>query len=305
MDLDLKKLVIFQEIARCKSFSVASEKLFMSQSTVSMHMKRLEDSLGLQLLKRGKNETVPTPEGKMVLKYADRIMSVVNEMQGQIEQVKSGNGGVLHMEMASTVHSFILPDIIHRFCIQYPEVNVEIRTDRSPNIIQHILDNRTHIGVIKSGTEKIHYEGLSNLLLEMDDVVAICASNHNLVEKKEVSLADIATNRILFYGYNTNFLKQIQDIFSDNGLIMRISAEIDDINTVITMVSLGDGICMLPSKLVEDSVEKKKIEILKLAELKDVKRYTHLLYKIGNADSPKALEKLVNYIKEYNKVLVI
>lgn len=85
-----RRLEVFRELARCGSFTMAAARLHMTQPAVSFQIKQFERELGLLLVERGSRGLKLTPAGKLVLDYAERIISLDEEMHTRVSSLAGG-----------------------------------------------------------------------------------------------------------------------------------------------------------------------------------------------------------------------
>ena len=303
MNIELRQLYILVEVVRAQSFSLASYKLFLSQSTISTHIKNLETAVGAKLLNRKKVKITPTPEGEVVLKYADFILSLVDEMSEYITQFQCGALGLLSIECASTVYPFILQNIIHDFAKKFPAIQLRITTNMTPKIIEDVMLKKVQAGMIKMPTPHCNVKGLSSILLEEDYTEIIAAANYPLLAKKNITMADISAHPILFYGYETNYYNQLKAVFEKKGLPFDVSMKFDNLEAVLTMVELGNGICFLPSKVFQERLAKAKIVTIPVQDMPLVERYTFLIFRADPEEITLPLGCFIQYIDDYGKSL--
>jgi len=303
LDVELRQLIILREIAKHMSFSMASDTLYLSQSTISAHIKNLEKTIGLKLLDRNKARIAPTQEGEIVLRYAEHIISLLEEMEDYLSQYRVGLRGLLTLELAPTVYGFVMPDIIYNFTKQFPNIQVRAITNISPIITQNVISGKTQIGFIKMPTAYCNIHGLNSLLIEKDRSVAVAHENHHLLKKKQITMADIAQEQLLFYGYNTSYATQVQAVYEEMGLDFSISMTFDNLDALRTILELGSGISFLPSKVYKDSLSKARIVAVPVIDMPPIERYTFVIYKAVNLCEKTPLSNFIQYIKDYGKVL--
>src|SRR2546422_11725477 len=93
--MDLRRLEIFAKVAELGSFSRAAEALFLTQPTISEHIRALEDELGVQLLDRLGRGAAPTRAGQLLLGYARRMLGLAREAQQALDQFQGRMSGEL------------------------------------------------------------------------------------------------------------------------------------------------------------------------------------------------------------------
>jgi len=107
--MDLRRLEIFVRVAEFGSFSRAAEALFLTQPTVSEHVRALEDELGVQLLDRLGRGAAPTPAGQLLLGYARKLLTLAGEAQQAVDQFQGRVSGELVVGGSSIPGEYVLP----------------------------------------------------------------------------------------------------------------------------------------------------------------------------------------------------
>jgi DNA-binding transcriptional LysR family regulator len=136
--MDLRRLEVFVKVAELGSFSRAADALFLTQPTVSEHVRALEDALGMQLLDRLGRTTTPTRAGALLLGYAGRLLTLAREASQAIEQFQRRMSGELGIGGSTIPGEYVLPELIGAFRGKYPDVRVSlmIGSSREPMILR-------------------------------------------------------------------------------------------------------------------------------------------------------------------------
>ncbi|MCD8362687.1 MAG: LysR family transcriptional regulator [Lachnospiraceae bacterium] len=143
--MEFRQLEAFVAVAEKKSFSLAADALYLSQSTVSSHVKNLEKELKKQLIVRTTKSLRLTPEGETFLHYAKRI---VETRDAALAAVSEHSQSVLRLGASSIPSAFLLPEIIRRFRDGYPDVVCEVRQGDSRDIHEMLQDGTVDIGLL-------------------------------------------------------------------------------------------------------------------------------------------------------------
>lgn len=141
--MEFRQLEVFSAVAEQKSFSRAAEKLFLTQSTVSAHIKNLEHELGRQLIVRTTKSIRLTEDGRRLLKYADRM---IETRSAAIEDISGPAGQLLHIGASTIPSACLLPELICAYRSRRPNTAFEIRQGDSREICEMLLDGRVDIG---------------------------------------------------------------------------------------------------------------------------------------------------------------
>src|SRR5213593_3965554 len=119
--MDLRRLEIFAKVAELGSFSRAAEALFLTQPTISEHIRALEDELGVQLLDRLGRGATPTRAGQLLLGYARRMLALAREAQQALDQFQGRMSGELVIGGSTIPGEYVLPALIGGVKVKYPE----------------------------------------------------------------------------------------------------------------------------------------------------------------------------------------
>ncbi len=120
--MDLRRLEILAKVAELGSFSRAGEALFLTQPTVSEHIRALEEELGVQLLDRLGRGTTPTRAGELLLGYAKRMLALGREARQAMDQFQGRLLGELVVGGSTIPGEYVLPGLVGRFKRKYSEI---------------------------------------------------------------------------------------------------------------------------------------------------------------------------------------
>ena len=134
--MTLKQLEYFLEIARMGSVSKAAQMLNISQPPLSMQLKALEDELGVPLFNRTKRGLEITPEGTLLQERAEVIMAFLQETTHDLHKFSNTKECTLRIGSIGSINNRLLPDIISRFCRDYPYVNFQVHEGRTDTVLK-------------------------------------------------------------------------------------------------------------------------------------------------------------------------
>lgn len=139
-------------VANCGSFSKASEICFVTQPSLSMQIKNLEDELGVLLLDRSKKPVVPTQVGALVIEKAKEALLAYNNVKECVAEMKGSIAGSLRLGVIPTIAPYLLPLFVHHFGEKYPKVDLEIREMITPDIIRAMDNDELDAAILAGGT---------------------------------------------------------------------------------------------------------------------------------------------------------
>lgn len=151
--LDYHRLKIFKTVADVRSISKAAQMLFISQPTVTLQIKKLENYLGVTLFKRSKNSIELTEEGKLLYKHAQNILNEYSYLEEDLKELKVSTKNILTVGTSSTIGDFLLPKIIPQFYQLYPNVRLNLFVGNSKEVEEGVLSRVFNLGLIEDNID--------------------------------------------------------------------------------------------------------------------------------------------------------
>lgn len=244
--IDFKALETFIWVANLKSFRRAAERLNTTQPAVSMRIAQLEQMLGIRLLERDKRLVAATPKGQELLVHAERLIQLRADMVELIGDRAAVRGIVRLGVSESIVHTW-LPALIERVNAAYPNLELEIEVDISPNLHDRLAAKDLNLAFLigPANNPSVYSRPLCSF------GVAFVASNKMKFPRKSIDLGDIVKWPIITFSRNTQPYINLRDLFARNGLrpTMHASASLA---TAVRMALDGIGIAVIPPAILKN-----------------------------------------------------
>src|SRR5574337_466349 len=146
--MDLHVLELFCRIVESGSFSKAAHGMYLTQPTVSGHIKNLEKDVGVQLLDRLGHRVTPTKGGNLLYRYAKQILALRQVAQQALDEFKGGPKGELILGASSIPGGYVLPPLIGPFRARYPDISIVLKVSDSKEIIEAVIDGACEVGAV-------------------------------------------------------------------------------------------------------------------------------------------------------------
>ncbi len=146
--MDLRRLQVFAKVYERRSFSRAAEEVFLSQPTVSGHIKSLEEELGVQLFDRLGREILPTKAAELLYGHARDILERVDDAQRSVDAFLGRLRGELVVGGSTIPGQYVLPAFIGRFRLLHPEVKVTLHIGDTRQVAEAVLSGELEAGVV-------------------------------------------------------------------------------------------------------------------------------------------------------------
>jgi DNA-binding transcriptional LysR family regulator len=250
--MELRQLGHFVAVAEERSFSKAARRVNIVQSGLSASIRSLEHELGLALLIRTTRRVDLTEAGRVFLVEVRRVHAALQGAKDAVESVRGLVRGTVHIgTMQRLAPLFDLPAVLARFRAAHPEVEIRLRQIGSATLMAEVAEGKLDFAFLSyTGTLP---RGLSITPLGEDPLVFACASTHPLARHDHVSLETIATQPFVDFEPNWGVRVLVDRAFSAVHLDRHSAFELNDVPTLLDLVSHGLGVAVLPRFVAIDA----------------------------------------------------
>lgn len=245
--MTLTELRYIIAVAREKHFGRAAETCFVSQPTLSVAVRKLEDSLGVELFERNKQEVQLTEIGARIVAQAQRVLDEVDIIKNVARVGQDELSGTLRLGAIYTIGPYLFPHLIPRLHALAPQMPLVIEENFTGKLRERLSNGQLDVIIISlpfTGT------GLLTLPLYEEDFVVLMPSDHPLTKRKKITSDALDNENIMLLGEGHCFREQV--ISACPGCVQPPSDELSDIvegsslETIRHMVATGMGITVLP-----------------------------------------------------------
>lgn len=199
-NINFQHLNYFLTAARHLNFTEAAEELYISYSTLSKAILRLETQLDVTLFEKNGHNFKLTKYGKMLSGYVSLAMTELQNGFDEIERLTDQEQCEINLSSVFTVSSSYLPQRLARFKLEYPEIAVYLTQTSTQQILESIIDNQIDVGFCGEFEYDDYKDEINREFIYNNEIVLITHKSHPLASKKNVSFADIKDE--VFIGYN-------------------------------------------------------------------------------------------------------
>lgn len=274
--MDLHQLFIFSKVVEHKGFSKAAEKIFLSQSTVSSHIRSLEKSLNLKLFDRDGRATLLTPHGERLYNWAEQILLLRDKALLDLKEGMLDFKGIIKIAASSVPSSHIIPQMIKEFNLDYPNISFYIKERSSKTVADSVLNRDVDVGLLG---EKYDNNKLAYIPLQKEKLVLI-TPNDIKFKSNIVSIKEIIKYPLIMRHNDSGTQSLINKLLKRNSITkeqLNIEVQTDSGNSLIQLVKEGIGISITSELVAKEFVEHKKIRQYSIKDF-DEERYFYLVY---------------------------
>lgn len=277
--MDLASLNAFIAIAEMGSFSLAADRLHLTQPAVSKRLATLETQLNVRLFDRLGREIGLTEAGRALLPRAYQILNVLDDTRRALTNLNGNVSGRLSLATSHHIGLHRLPPLLRTFTRRYPDVNLDIRFLDSEIAYEEVLHGRAELAVITLAPQTA--APVRAVKVWDDPLDFVVAPEHPLAQKSEISLADIARYPAVFPGGNTFTHHIAHRLFEREGLTPNITMSTNYMETIKMMVSIGIAWSVLPRTMLDEQVVRLSLPGIQLS--RQLGYITHTERTLSNA----------------------
>lgn len=293
--MDLRRLEVFSKVAELGSFSRAAEALFLTQPTISEHVRALEVEVGLPLLDRLGRGATPTPAGRVMLDYAHRLLKLAEEARQAIDRFQGRMSGPLVVGGSTIPGEYVLPGLMGQFKAKYPDITISLRVGSSRQVSEWVDEGRVEIGVVGA---RPALRSLTARELMNDELVVVVPAGHAWASRRTIGLADVRSEPLIVREPGSGSREALERALREAGTDLdafRVAGEIGSTQAVKQLVRAGVGVTIISRRAVEDECRAGFVSCVKVRDLK-IARSFYLVTHRERTRSPLA-EAFVAFVE--------
>ena len=254
-------------VAEHKNFTLAADKCFVTQPTLSMQIQKVEEELNIQIFDRTKKPIQLTEIGQKIVNQAKNIVNEADRMKDIVEQQKGFIGGEFKLGIIPTVMPTLLPMFLNTFVKKYPKVKLIIEELNTDDIILRLKNGNLDAAIAAT---PLNEDKLKEIVIYYEPFVAYIPEKHRIADKKEIEVSDLNLDEILLLQDGHCFRDGILNLCKNQDVAPANNFQIQSgsFETLIKLADEGLGLTLLPYLHTLDLKENDK---LKLKHFKDPK----------------------------------
>jgi DNA-binding transcriptional LysR family regulator len=255
--VDFKSIETFLWVVTLGSFRGAGQRLNTTQPAISQRIAQLEREMGVKLLNRDHRVVSPTPSGRQLMLYAEKLIGLRAEMMAEVGD-RSAMRGVLRLGVAETIVHTWLPQLIKSVNTAHPNLSLEIEVDITPNLTARLIGQEIELALLLG---PLAASGVRNRVL-CDYPIGFLASPSLGLPAGPLKVNDLAKFPIITFPRKTQPYETVRSLFNQPDLPpIRLHASAS-LATVIHMAIEGLGVAVIPTSIVENELADGRLQLL-------------------------------------------
>ena len=242
MNITLRQLRAFCDVAQTSSFTLAARRMNLTQSAVSMLVRQLETDIGLALFDRVKRSVQLTETGRQLLPIAERILGDLREVIDGAADLRALRRGTLRLAVPQMLACSWLPPVMAQYRALYPDVALKMIDTTADRVVETVRQGEAEIGI---GPERPTPDDVQADLLWQERMQCVCAAASSLTQRASLDWADVAdADWILYSDAFSGHLERT--VWSGMSVHLRRTTQVRYLPTALALVGQGMGVTAAP-----------------------------------------------------------
>lgn len=289
--MDKRDWFILKTVFEEKNLTRASEKLYVSQPSLSYRIKKIEEFFNVKLFIKSRRGLNFTAEGEYLVKYANNMIQKLQETRDVLKNMDNEVTGTLRLGVSSNFALYILPTLLRTFSDKFPKVNFKLDTMLSTEVMGLLSDESVHAAIVRSDYP---WSGEKDLLKE---------ENLYIISSTEISLSELPNYKMIQYTTDQSLKNTIETWWNERFIDPpTVEMELNRLGSCIEMVKNGFGYAIVPEICLKkgDNLFTKEI---KYKNDSPVLRQTWLMYS-KQSEQLNMVKYFIDFMKEWDETIL-
>lgn len=248
--MNLRHLKIFIMVADCKNMSLAAEKLFISQPSVSQAIKELENYYGIKAFERLSKKLYITESGELLLKYARHLVQSFEEIETEMKN--KGQNISLRIGSTITVGTCMLNNIIDKLEETNKDILPKIVINNTNVIEKMILHSELDIGIVEG---VITNKDIVKIPIYKDELAFVVGKKHKLYNIKEIGIDELDGEDMIFREQGSGIRETVDKLLKEYNIVVNQKWISSDTEAIKVATICGQGISVLSTMLIKEEIK--------------------------------------------------
>lgn len=295
--MELYQLEAFIAVVEERSFTRAAERVHRTQTAVSVAIRRLEEDIGVAVLSRDSRDCTLTDPGRVLLRYARRIIDARDHLQQRLAEFTELAAGRVRIAAHESAAQYLLPAPLAAFHALHPMIKIITRLCDVDQVARLVATREVDLGF---GIRQLSLDRLESEVILSDPLVVVAAPDHRLAALHTVRIDDVSAEPFFAHHLQTATSAAIRELFEQHHATLNVVAELWNFETVKQFVRAGCGIAILPLSVARSDLEAGRLRVVPVPELR-ITRSIEAVHRQGEQLLPAAA-RLLEILRRYDWV---
>jgi DNA-binding transcriptional LysR family regulator len=264
--MNIHQVHIFNIAARTLSITKTAKKMHLSQPSVSIQIKDLEDSLNVRLFDRINRKISLTDAGKTFFEYSERLLRLIDEINGVMNEFSSGDVGRLILGASSTVGIYVLPEFLGEFKELYPKAEIALNIQNRQEAVEQCVAGELDFAFMQDPPK---HPDLQTEFFMKDELVIVCSPKHRWANLGHLTMKTLSSEpeAIILREEGSGTRGLIEYVLKRYGIERKVTMELSSSEGIKRAVEANLGVAVLSMNVIRNEVEQKSLIALPISDL--------------------------------------
>ena len=263
--MNLQQLEYVIAVDKHRHFAKAAENCFVTQATLSMMIKKLEQELDIIVFDRSKQPVVPTEAGKMLIEQARSVLRETDLIKHLSTNLKTGLQGSLKIGIIPTLAPYLLPLYLPQFLKKYPSIKLHIKEQTTEQLLEMLLSDKIDVAIMATPVGDKHFKETP---LFYEEFKVFVSANDKSLKKKYILPEEIDINKLWLLEEGHCLRSQalnLCELQKQQAKVHNLDYETGSIESLLKITQINEGITIIPelATLHFDTILKEKLRSFK------------------------------------------
>ncbi|MCD6571053.1 MAG: LysR family transcriptional regulator [Deltaproteobacteria bacterium] len=302
--MNVHQIKIFYITAHTLSITEAAKQMHLTQPSISIQLKDLEEDLNVRLFDRINRRLYLTDAGKVFFKYAHNILNLMDEARAAMDKFRAGNIGRLVIGASNTVGLYILPQILRIFRDVFPKVEISLNILNRKEALEKCRANDLDFAFVQAPVDlsacstQAEQEDFEATFFTSDELVVICSPKHHLAKGRKFTtkLLREAGEPIILREEGSESRDLILSLAKELGLNLNVTMEVNTTEGIKKAVEEGLGIGIVSKNAINRELKDSTLVAIDIHDLV-IKRDFYMVYNKKRKLSP-LMKRFYDFISD-------
>lgn len=269
MEVNFELYKVFYQVSSARSFSIAAERLFISQSAVSQNIKNLEQKLGVQLFLRKGRELKLTREGEWLYGHVQQAYNLFKTAESKINEFNNLETGEVRIGASDTVCRYFLLPYLQKFNRMYPKVKIHFVNRTSSQLREILKEGSIDFSVV---TLRAGEEGENIRVLTTVEDVFVASSRFSPLKGRITPLKELASYPLLMLEKTSTTRESFEQFLREKSIDLQPEMELESMDLLVEFAKIGLGVAYVLKDSIQEAVYRSLLFIVRTEEKLPIRR---------------------------------
>ncbi|HOO37950.1 MAG TPA: LysR family transcriptional regulator [Deltaproteobacteria bacterium] len=293
--MNIHQVHIFNIAAKTLSITKTAKKMHLSQPSVSIQIKDLEDSLNVRLFERINRKITLTDAGKVFYSYSEKLLNLIDEINAVMNEFSSGDVGKLVLGTSNTIGIYVLPKYLGYFKESFPKAEISMMILNRQEALEQCISGELDFAFLQDPPK---HPDLHAEFFMKDELVIVCSPKHRWAGRDHLTIKMLTSEpeQIILREEGSGTRGLIEYVLKRYGIERNVTMELSSSEGIKRAVEANLGVAVLSKNVIKTEVQNKSLVAIDIKDL-NTKRDFYLVHNKKRKFMP-LMEKFYEFILE-------